>query len=43
MELAKLYIQLAKCGVSLEEIVRAYEEKTLHTLMRRRGLNISTF
>lgn len=43
MELAKLYVQLAKRGASLEEIARAYEEKTLPTLMRRRGLNISTF
>lgn len=43
MEVAKLYVQLAKCGASLEEIARAYEEKTLPILMRRRGLNISTF
>jgi hypothetical protein len=43
MELAKLYVQLAKRGASLEEIARAYEEKTLPTLMRRRGLNASTF
>jgi hypothetical protein len=43
VELAKLYVQLAKCGTSLKEIARAYEEKTLPILMRRRGLNISTF
>ncbi|KAL9632463.1 MAG: hypothetical protein Q9164_005307 [Protoblastenia rupestris] len=43
MELAKLYVQLAKRGASLEEIARAYEEKTLPILMRRKGLNISTF
>ncbi|TVY35196.1 hypothetical protein LSUB1_G005388 [Lachnellula subtilissima] len=43
MELAKLYVQLAKCGASLEEIARAYEEHTLPILMRRRGLNISLF
>ncbi|KAG9236236.1 hypothetical protein BJ875DRAFT_457146 [Amylocarpus encephaloides] len=43
MELAKLYVQLANRGASLEQIARAYEKKTLPTLMRRRGLNISTF
>ena len=43
MELAKLYVQLARSGASLEEIARAYEEKTLSTLMRRRGLDISIF
>ena len=43
MELAKLYVQLAKCGASFEEIARAYEERTLPILMRRRGLNVSTF
>ncbi|KAF1993802.1 hypothetical protein P154DRAFT_384427, partial [Amniculicola lignicola CBS 123094] len=39
IQLAKLYIQLAKSGASLGEIARAYEEQTLPSLMRRRGLN----
>ncbi len=42
-ELAKLYVQLSERGASLEEIARAYEENTLSILMKRKGLNISTF
>ena len=41
MELAELYVQLAKGGASLEEIARAYDERTLPILMRRRGLYIA--
>jgi hypothetical protein len=43
MDLAKLYIRLPESGASLEEIARAYDEKSLPTLMKQKGLDISRF
>ncbi|EPE30438.1 HIT/MYND zinc finger-like protein [Glarea lozoyensis ATCC 20868] len=43
MGLAKLYIRLAESGASLEQIAKAYDEKSLPTLMKQRGLDISSF
>jgi len=43
MELAKLYLQLAKSTASIDDIARAYESESLSVLMKSKGLDLSFF